>query len=171
MRFVFVLIALVLSAACQGARTGATDQLHPCQIAEGPPDAYCGTYRVFEKRSAASGRTIDLKIVVAPALRRDPKLDPLIARTVGSAGSLQRRDEDHRRLEVALLEHRGEPHLGLRVGVRLVRQSLDGETIRLPDQAERELDVPTRAGVARGPGPARTAGARQHAREEEEEEE
>lgn len=86
MRFGFVLIALVLSAACQGAGTGATDRLHPCQIAEGPPDAYCGTYRVFEKRSAASGRTIDLKIVVAPALRRDPKPDPLFVFEGGPGG-------------------------------------------------------------------------------------
>ena len=86
MRFVFVLIALVLSAACQGAGKGATDQLHPCRIAEGPPDAYCGTYRVFEKRSAAAGRTIDLKIVVAPALRRDPKPDPLFVFEGGPGG-------------------------------------------------------------------------------------
>ncbi|MEQ1731208.1 MAG: alpha/beta hydrolase, partial [Vicinamibacterales bacterium] len=86
MRLVFVLIALVLSAACQGAGKGITDRLHPCQIAEGPPDAYCGTYRVFEKRSAASGRTIDLKIVVAPALRRDPRPDPLFVFEGGPGG-------------------------------------------------------------------------------------
>ncbi len=86
MRFVFVLIGLVLSAACQGAGKGATDRLHPCQIAEGPPDAYCGTYRVFEKRSDASGRTIDMKIVVAPALRRDPKPDPLFVFEGGPGG-------------------------------------------------------------------------------------
>ena len=86
MRVVFVLIALVLSAACQAAGKGATDRLHPCQIAEGPPDAYCGTYRVFEQRAAASGRTIDLKIVVAPALRRDPKPDPLFVFEGGPGG-------------------------------------------------------------------------------------
>ena len=62
------------------------DRLHPCTIAEGPPDAYCGTYQVFENRAAATGRTIDLKIVVAPALRRDPKPDPLFIFEGGPGG-------------------------------------------------------------------------------------
>lgn len=86
MRSVFVILALGLSAACQGAGRGAIDRLHPCKIAEGPPDAYCGSYRVFENRAAASGRTIDLKIVVAPALRREPKPDPLFVFEGGPGG-------------------------------------------------------------------------------------
>jgi pimeloyl-ACP methyl ester carboxylesterase len=74
------------SVACQRASHDATDRLHPCRISEGPPDAYCGTYTVFENRTAQSGRTIDLKIVVAPALRRDPKLDPLFIFEGGPGG-------------------------------------------------------------------------------------
>jgi pimeloyl-ACP methyl ester carboxylesterase len=76
----------VCASACQRASQGAVDRLHPCQIAEGPPDAYCGTYRVFENRAASSGRQIDLKIVVAPALRRDPRPDPLFIFEGGPGG-------------------------------------------------------------------------------------
>ena len=86
MRLAFVLLMLVLAAACQRAAEGALDRLHPCQIAEGPPDAWCGTHRVFENREAASGRTIALKIVVAPALRRAPNPDPLFVFEGGPGG-------------------------------------------------------------------------------------
>jgi pimeloyl-ACP methyl ester carboxylesterase len=86
MRVALVCLALLLAAGCQRAGQGAVDRLHPCQIAEGPPDAYCGTYRVYEERASRSGRTIDLKIVVAPALRRDPKPDPLFIFEGGPGG-------------------------------------------------------------------------------------
>jgi pimeloyl-ACP methyl ester carboxylesterase len=86
MRLAFAAIAVMMTAACQHGGQTALDRLHPCQIAEGPPDAYCGTYRVFENRASASGRTIDLKIVVAPALRRDPKPDPIVVFEGGPGG-------------------------------------------------------------------------------------
>jgi pimeloyl-ACP methyl ester carboxylesterase len=86
MRPLLVASMLVLAAACSSSQQSAVDRLHPCQISEGPPDAYCGTYRVFEDRPAASGRTIDLKIVIAPALRRDPKPDPLFIFEGGPGG-------------------------------------------------------------------------------------
>src|SRR5438128_2246273 len=76
MRAALVLLVLA-SSACSRTIPSATDRLHPCEINEGPPDAYCGQLTVFEDRVAKQGRTIDLKIVVAPALRRDPKPDPL----------------------------------------------------------------------------------------------
>jgi pimeloyl-ACP methyl ester carboxylesterase len=44
---------------------------------EGPTDAYCGTYKVFENRETRQGRAIDLKIVVLPALGNEPHPDPL----------------------------------------------------------------------------------------------
>jgi pimeloyl-ACP methyl ester carboxylesterase len=44
----------------------------------GRPDrAHCGTLTVPENRATGQGRTIALKIVVAPALRRDAAPDPL----------------------------------------------------------------------------------------------
>lgn len=86
MRLVLVLGLAVLAAACQRGGPQAVDRLHPCGIDEGPPDAFCGTHRVFENRASGSGRTIDLKIVVAPALRRDPRPDPLFVFEGGPGG-------------------------------------------------------------------------------------
>jgi pimeloyl-ACP methyl ester carboxylesterase len=86
MRVALVFTLLMTAAACQRAGQGAVDRLHPCRIAEGPPDAYCGTHRVFENRISKTGRTIDLKIVVAPALRRDPQPDPLFVFEGGPGG-------------------------------------------------------------------------------------
>ena len=86
MRIVIALVVLTLTTGCRSAEQSATDRLHPCAIDEGPPDAYCGTHTVFEDRAAASGRTIDLKIVVAPALRRDPRPDPLFVFEGGPGG-------------------------------------------------------------------------------------
>jgi pimeloyl-ACP methyl ester carboxylesterase len=85
MRGVLVLVALML-AACQHSHQDALERLHPCQIAEGPPDAFCGQLTVFENRETRAGRTIDLKIVVAPALRRDAKPDPLFVFEGGPGG-------------------------------------------------------------------------------------
>ncbi len=86
MRFLLVSMALLLAAACQRATDTALEHLHPCQIAEGPPDAFCGTHRVFENRQTKTGRTIDLKIVVAPALRRNADVDPLFVFEGGPGG-------------------------------------------------------------------------------------
>jgi pimeloyl-ACP methyl ester carboxylesterase len=79
-------LALLMAAGCQGARRTALDRLHPCDIAEGPPDAFCGQFEVFEDRAAQRGRTIALKIVLAPALRRDARPDPLFVFEGGPGG-------------------------------------------------------------------------------------
>ena len=71
-----LLLTLVGAAGCGGgAGSRALDRLHPCTSADGPTDAYCGTFTVFEDRAAKSGRQINLWIVVLPATRpvsRDP---------------------------------------------------------------------------------------------------
>lgn len=72
----FLLLSLSLGCAPAAKPTGV-DLLQPCASDEGPTDAYCGTYQVFENRQARQGRTIDLKIVVLPALGNEPKPDPL----------------------------------------------------------------------------------------------
>lgn len=74
----FLLLALGLSVACAaGNSPTALDRLHLCASDEGPTDAYCGTYQVFENRATREGRTIDLKIVLLPALGNEPHPDPL----------------------------------------------------------------------------------------------
>jgi pimeloyl-ACP methyl ester carboxylesterase len=73
-----LLLALAFAAACAPSDTPvALDRLHPCASDEGPTDAYCGTYKVFENRDTQQGRTIDLKIVLLPALGNEPHPDPL----------------------------------------------------------------------------------------------
>src|SRR5262245_53727679 len=71
-----MLLPLVGAAACGGGSgSRALDRLRPCPSADGPTDAYCGTFTVFEDRAARSGRQINLWIVVLPAVRpvaRDP---------------------------------------------------------------------------------------------------
>jgi pimeloyl-ACP methyl ester carboxylesterase len=72
------LLSLALAAACApNATPSAIERLHPCATAEGPTDAFCGTYKVFENRATKQGRTIDLKIVLLPALGNEPRPDPL----------------------------------------------------------------------------------------------
>jgi pimeloyl-ACP methyl ester carboxylesterase len=71
-----MLLAL-LAASCAAPDSSAIDRLHECAIEEGPAGAYCGTLAVHENRATRQGRQIALKIVVAPALRRDPAPDPL----------------------------------------------------------------------------------------------
>ena len=77
---------VLLLAGCQDGHRPALERLHPCGMSEGPPDASCGRLQVFENRDSRSGRTIDLKIVVAPALRRDAKPDPLFVFEGGPGG-------------------------------------------------------------------------------------
>lgn len=76
MRAAAWLIFILTLTGCQRTQS-AEDRLHPCKIDEGPTEAFCGSYSVFEDRLAKSGRQIALKIVVAPALKRDPQPDPL----------------------------------------------------------------------------------------------
>lgn len=85
MRVVLACVILLL-AGCGTDRDSALSQLHPCAIAEGPPDAFCGALTVFENRETRIGRTIDLKIVGAPALRRDAKPAPLFVFEGGPGG-------------------------------------------------------------------------------------
>jgi pimeloyl-ACP methyl ester carboxylesterase len=73
-----LLVIAVLATGCAEHQTPtAIDRLHACATDEGPVDAYCGTLRVFENRATREGRTIDLKIVLWPALRTDASSDPL----------------------------------------------------------------------------------------------
>src|SRR5688572_18453518 len=78
-------VALALSGCSSRVDAGA-GRLHLCGIGEGPRGSYCGVLTVFEDRAVKSGRMIDLKIVVARALRRDPKPDPLFVLVGGPVG-------------------------------------------------------------------------------------
>jgi pimeloyl-ACP methyl ester carboxylesterase len=75
LRLAAFFLVLIL-AGCRKTPVGA-EVLQPCKFSEGPDDTFCGHFTVYENRAAKSGRKIDLKIVIAPALRRDPRPDPL----------------------------------------------------------------------------------------------
>ncbi len=101
--------------ACGTGSPSATDRLRPCTIDEGPTDAFCGRFEVFEDRQAGQGRTIALKIVVLPALSNDPRPDPLFflaggpgqgaARMAGDVRGAFRRVQATR--DIVLVDQRG----------------------------------------------------------------
>lgn len=76
-RLVFVAVAALATACSVGTESTALDRLQPCLSDEGPADAYCGRYEVFEDRRAGAGRTISLKVVVLPALGSEARPDPV----------------------------------------------------------------------------------------------
>jgi pimeloyl-ACP methyl ester carboxylesterase len=57
----------------------------PCRLNGLGTEARCATYRVFEDRAARTGRSIDLRIAVVPALANSARPDPLFV-LVGGPG-------------------------------------------------------------------------------------
>ena len=83
-------LGLVVAAALAlvplgGARPGVIP-LRPCTLG-GAVVARCGTFRVPENRSVASGRTIKLRVAVVPARDGGTSADPLVYLTGGPGGS------------------------------------------------------------------------------------
>jgi pimeloyl-ACP methyl ester carboxylesterase len=88
---IFAPVSLLLGAAClavliscsSGSFSAAASlssprlSLHPCELPGIQGDVRCGTYEVFEDRSAKSGRTIKLKIVVLKSLVSKPAPDAI----------------------------------------------------------------------------------------------
>ena len=82
-----LLIGLLVAAACSAPKTSSIHELlETCKSDDGPVDALCGTFEVYEDREAAAGRKIPLKIVVLPALGNEPKPDPLFFLAGGPGG-------------------------------------------------------------------------------------
>lgn len=87
-----VALALLLSA-CQPSTSNPVQSTSPaitftdCQLsAPGAPNriaARCGWLAVYEDRTAQSGRQIDLRVALLPAISRDPEPDPLFFLTGG----------------------------------------------------------------------------------------
>jgi pimeloyl-ACP methyl ester carboxylesterase len=69
---------LVLTSSCQSIHhPSALDHLHACKSSEGPTDAYCGKFDVWENRETKTGRKLSLNIVVLPALKQNFAPDPV----------------------------------------------------------------------------------------------
>jgi pimeloyl-ACP methyl ester carboxylesterase len=114
-RLSFLLLLLALSACAGQAEQTAIDRLKPCSADEGPTDAYCGSYAVFENRDAQQGRQVHLRIVLLPALSRDARPDPVffLAGGPGQGAAAMARElrEIFRRVQserdVVLVDQRG----------------------------------------------------------------
>jgi len=105
--------------APENARRESSITLIPCQLSApgrtARVTAECGTFTVYENRDDGTGRTIDLRVAVVPAIDRDPKPDPLVFLTGGpgqaatesyvSVRSAFRRI--HRERDIVLVDQRG----------------------------------------------------------------
>ncbi|MFQ5568210.1 MAG: alpha/beta hydrolase [Rhodothermales bacterium] len=61
--------------------------LEPCTVPGIAGSTLCGTYTVYEDRSARSGRTIDLNVLVVKALESNAEPDPVVYFEGGPGGS------------------------------------------------------------------------------------
>jgi pimeloyl-ACP methyl ester carboxylesterase len=66
---------------------GAALELEPCEVPGLEGAARCGTYEVFEDRSAMAGRKIPLHVVLLPARGENPAPDPVVFFAGGPGGS------------------------------------------------------------------------------------
>ena len=72
---------------------GGLAKLKPCRLAGIDEELFCGKLTVFENRQTRTGRTIDLNIVVLPALDQNTKAEPVFDLAGGpGASSAERAD-------------------------------------------------------------------------------
>ena len=71
------LIALAIFGSTALAQSDDRLKLEDCVVPGTEMQARCGSYTVFENRSARSGRTIDLNIIILPARNGEARPDPV----------------------------------------------------------------------------------------------
>lgn len=84
-----VSLSLTATAYCQAQavdQAGGVD-LRPCNVPEIAGRGRCGTFSVYEDRSAKAGRKIAVNIVVIPALRATPAAEPVFWLEGGPGGA------------------------------------------------------------------------------------
>lgn len=110
-----VLFLLDLGGCAKQRPTGGLSKLKPCRVAGVDEELLCGKLTVFENRKTRTGRTIDLNVVVLPALDQKNKAMPLFDLAGGpGAASTEAADfwgepgkEYRRRHDVVLVDQRG----------------------------------------------------------------
>ena len=110
-----VLCAIDVGGCAKQSPTGGLAKLKPCRVAGVGEELLCGKLTVFENRETRTGRTIDLNIVVLPALDQKHKAEPLFDLAGGpGAASTDAADfwagpgkEYRRRHDVVLVDQRG----------------------------------------------------------------
>jgi pimeloyl-ACP methyl ester carboxylesterase len=115
--------AIFFCAVCGGAchkpessskRTNS-GPLAPCKVSGVAEELLCGKLTVFENRVTRAGRTIDLNVVVVPALDSNSKEEPLfdleggpgVAATVAAGFYAKEGKEYRRHRDVVLVDQRG----------------------------------------------------------------
>lgn len=92
--------------------------LQPCRLDGLGIEAACGQYSVFENREGRTGRSIDLRIALVPALAAQPRSDPLFilvggpgqaATEAGASIAEVLRDVRNKR-DIVLVDQRGTGH-------------------------------------------------------------
>ena len=86
-----VLLVLDAGGCAKGVEQGSLSKLKPCRVPGVDEELLCGKLTVFENRKTRTGRTIDLNIVVLPALDKKHKAEPLfdLAGGPGAASTMQ----------------------------------------------------------------------------------
>ena len=110
-----VLFLLDASGCAKHRLPGGLSKLKPCRLDGIDEQLFCGKLTVFENRETRSGRTIDLNIVVLPALDQKTKAEPLFDLAGGpGASSVDRADfyagpgkEYRRGRDVVCVDQRG----------------------------------------------------------------
>jgi pimeloyl-ACP methyl ester carboxylesterase len=96
-------------------RLTSSGPLQPCKLPGIEEELLCGKLTVFENRETRSGRTIDLNVVVLPALDSTSKEEPLFdleggpgVAATGSAAFYANEGKEYRRQrDVVLIDQRG----------------------------------------------------------------
>ncbi len=121
-----LLLLIGIMAGCAEAprksNTAPQIQMSPCQLsAPGSATrlpAQCGKFAVYENRAARSGRKINLRVAVIPALSRTPQPDPIVY-IAGGPGDASTEDyvtmssafrRMNERRDVILVDQRGTGH-------------------------------------------------------------
>jgi pimeloyl-ACP methyl ester carboxylesterase len=74
---VVLLVTTLLSDCGMPGRSAGRVPLRPCHLEHLAEEVLCGEHDVFEDRSARSGRRLQIRFAVLPALRRPVRPDPL----------------------------------------------------------------------------------------------
>jgi pimeloyl-ACP methyl ester carboxylesterase len=115
--FALAMVLCLFALATGGCRRHVTafGPLHPCKLEGIEEELLCGKFTVFENRETRTGRTIDLTVVVLPALEQKTKAEPLFhleggpgVAATGLASFYAKEGIEYRRhRDVVLVDQRG----------------------------------------------------------------
>jgi pimeloyl-ACP methyl ester carboxylesterase len=81
------LLLIDVSGCAKHRLPGALSKLKPCRLDGIDEELFCGKLTVFENRETRTGRTIDLNIVVLPAVNQKSKAEPVFDLAGGPGAS------------------------------------------------------------------------------------